>query len=117
LLTEARLEELALQSPNGTIDTESLRQLRLDEQVKDPVMSILTGDLLHMLLLEMCEVKVQALEVVAALEEVMKENNLNLELASIAPTILVSGCVLWGTCAAVCWTAMPIPPACNATDM
>ena len=107
LLTEARLEELALQSPNGTIDTESLRQLRLDEQVKDPVMSILTGDLLHMLLLEMCEVKVQALEVVAALEEVMKENNLNLELASIAPTILVSGCVLWGTprpllCPAVC---------------
>lgn len=46
--------------------------------------------------LEMCEVKVQALEVVAALEEVMKENNLNLELASIAPTILVSGTVLWG---------------------
>ena len=46
--------------------------------------------------LEMCEVKVQALEVVAALEEVMKENNLNLELASIAPTILVSGSVLWG---------------------
>lgn len=45
----------------------------------------------------MCEVKVQALEVVAALEEVMKENNLNLELASIAPTILVSGSVLWGT--------------------
>jgi hypothetical protein len=44
----------------------------------------------------MCEVKVQALEVVAALEEVMKENNLNLELASIAPTILVSGSVLWG---------------------
>ena len=38
----------------------------------------------------------QALEVVAALEEVMKENNLNLELASIAPTILVSGSVLWG---------------------
>ena len=44
----------------------------------------------------MCEVKVQALEVVAALEEVMKENNLNLELASIAPTILVAGSVLWG---------------------
>ena len=47
---DARLEELALQSPNGTIDTDSLRQIRLDEQVKDPVMSILTGDLLHMLL-------------------------------------------------------------------
>lgn len=59
---EARLEELALQSPDGLIDTGALRQLRLDEQVADPVMSILTGDLLHMLLLEMCEVKVQALE-------------------------------------------------------
>lgn len=47
---DARLEELALQAPNGTIDTDSLRQIRLDEQVKDPVMSILTGDLLHMLL-------------------------------------------------------------------
>jgi hypothetical protein len=48
--SDARLEELALQSPNGTIDTDSLRQIRLDEQVKEPVMSILTGDLLHMLL-------------------------------------------------------------------
>jgi len=93
---EARLEELALQSPDGLIDTGALRQLRLDEQVADPVMSILTGDLLHMLLLEMCEVKVQALEVVAALEEVMKENNMNMQLASIAPTILVSGSVLYG---------------------
>ena len=49
-MAEARLEELALQSPNGTIDTGALRQIRLDEQVKEPVMSILTGDLLHMLL-------------------------------------------------------------------
>ena len=30
----------------------------------------MSGDLLHMLLLEMCEVKVEALQVVAALEEV-----------------------------------------------
>ena len=49
-MAEARLEELALQSPNGTNDTGALRQIRLDEQVKEPVMSILTGDLLHMLL-------------------------------------------------------------------
>ena len=52
---DARLEELALQSPNGMIDTDSLRQIRLDEQVKDPVMSILTGDLLHMLLVSAVE--------------------------------------------------------------
>lgn len=67
-----------------------LREARLEEQVVDPVKSIVMGDLLQLLLVEMAEVKVDALEVMGVLEDLIKDNNLNLEVASIMPLFMLA---------------------------
>ena len=53
--------------------TQQLREHRLQEQIVDPVKSIVMGDLLQLLLLEMAEVKIEALECLAVMEDLIRD--------------------------------------------
>jgi uncharacterized protein YihD (DUF1040 family) len=90
-LRSADLQALASQLDMRTVSETLVRD------VQKPLVSVVNGDLVECLLIQIAFLKKEILTAMGALDQVMKENQFNLQLMATVPAILVLGLVMAGS--------------------
>ena len=90
--TEPGMDAQALDSLVGALDVSVLSR-RYEAEMKKPITSLVSGDLVRMLLLQLQFMKKELLVVMTSLDELIRENQFNLEVLAIIPAALVT----WST--------------------
>ncbi|GBG33966.1 Nuclear control of ATPase protein 2 [Hondaea fermentalgiana] len=71
----------------------SVLSLRYETEMKKPFASLVSGDLVRMLLIQMQHLKKELLGIMSTLDELMRENQFNLQVLALMPSLVLAASV------------------------
>lgn len=71
----------------------SILSRRYETELKKPFASLVSGDLVRMLLIQMQHLKKELLGIMATLDELMRENQFNLQVLALLPSLILAASV------------------------
>ena len=103
------LNELQIQSISQQVKTGDITAVlkHYEEDIKSPIRSTLTSDLLRSLLIQLQKAKVDGELAMSALDKLLRSNELNFAFLAFMPTLGIS---YWGAKVMVSWFSQPTRP-------